>query len=432
SPIKSIFSSVGCPFTCTYCYAPTFNDMHGGFKLTMRSVDDVIAEARAVCERWPTRMFYFQDDIWGYDRKWLDDFASRWPQEVDVPFHVQIRLELTRHKVGDQRLDLFAEAGCSGISLAIESGNDFLRDHVLFRHMPGDLIEEGCKKIMDRGMTLRTEQILAVPFSDRSTDLSTLGLNNRINPTMMWTSILAPYKGTDMGTIAHNFGLYEGENDDLAESFFDRSVLNHVARGPRDMEAVVAKLGSGPRDRTLLAMKAVKNGDPGSAEIVHREHGTVGKMEYLDQAANAQYCQDTVRLQRLANFLAKVPSAEALGTALVSVPEVDWSWERIGKETTSHLEKHVGMPRLEQWQHALAEEMQLPLDALPGPVAQNPFYFCFFSEGGKLARKALNEDAFVSGDVGKSLDALGTIARRHLFTHELYKIEVGKSPIAVQ
>src|SRR6185437_9615912 len=26
SPIKSIFSSVGCPFTCTYCYAPTFNE----------------------------------------------------------------------------------------------------------------------------------------------------------------------------------------------------------------------------------------------------------------------------------------------------------------------------------------------------------------------------------------------------------------------
>ena len=232
SPIKSIFGSIGCPMTCTYCYAPSFNQMHGGFSLFVRSADDLIREAQAIQSRWPLSMVYFQDDIFGYDHRALEEFAQRWRREVGVPFHCQIRLELTQ-KIGDKRLDLFAEAGCTGITLAIESGNEFLRDRVLFRHMPDELVVQGCRMILDRGMTLRTEQILAVPFSDTTTDLSTLGVNCRIDPTMAWTSILAPYVGTDMGTIVKNFGLYDGNNDDLSETFFDRSILRHVAGGPR-------------------------------------------------------------------------------------------------------------------------------------------------------------------------------------------------------
>ncbi len=434
SPIKSIFSSVGCPFTCTYCYAPTFNSMHGGFKLTMRPVSDIIAEARDVMDHWPTKMFYFQDDIWGYEKRWLEEFAERWPQEVDVPFHVQIRLELTRHAAGDRRLDLFAEAGCSGISLAIESGNDFLRDHVLFRHMPGELIEEGCKKIMERGMTLRTEQILAVPFSDTTTDLATLGLNSRIQPTMMWTSILAPYAGTDMGTIASNYGFYNGNNDDLAESFFDRSVLQHVAGGPRDIEAIVHKLGSGPKERTLLAMKAVNTNDPAVADIVHEKHGVVGNIAYLDQSENARYCCDAVRLQRLSNFLAKLPDAEAAGRAIVNIPEAEWTWARIGTEITKHLNKQVSAESLADRTEKLAREMGLPSASdLPESIAENPHFFCYFPEGGGLAKKVVEQGVFVSThNTGQVLDQLGTIARRHLFHYGLYKIEAGAEPIAAQ
>ena len=35
-------------------------------------------------------------------------------------------------------------------------------------------------------VVVRTEQILAIPFSDTESDLATLDLNNRINPTMAW------------------------------------------------------------------------------------------------------------------------------------------------------------------------------------------------------------------------------------------------------
>ncbi|MEK7613238.1 MAG: cobalamin-dependent protein [Patescibacteria group bacterium] len=426
SPIKSIFASVGCPFFCTYCYAPAFNQMHGGFLLTVRPVDDIIKEARDILARWPLHMVYFQDDIFGYNEQWLKEFAVKWKSQVGVPFHCQIRLELTQHDKGARRLDLFKEAGCTGITLAIESGNAFLRDHVLFRHMPDELILDGCRKIMDRGMTLRTEQILAVPFSDTITDLTTLDLNGKINPTMAWTSILAPYQGTDMGTIAHNFGLYRGNNDDLAETFFDRSVLRHVRGGPKDIEALMGH--HNPKSRALLKLRARPMGDLVGDVCGVESDATLGIIHYLTEVENRRYGEDTVRLQRLFNWLAKIPAPVALGRTLVNIPDAKWSWKSIGEATKAHMRAHMGK-KVEQWSQELA--VQMSVETLPGPIAVNPSYFAFFPEGGALAKKVIERGVFdPNRTFQESLDELGTMTRRHLFHFGLYMIERGRAPIA--
>lgn len=431
SPIKSIFTSVGCPFTCTYCYAPSFNQMHGGFSLTLRPVDDVIAEAQDILRCWPLRMVYFQDDIFGYSIEWLEEFAKKWKTEVGVSFHCQIRLELANHASGDKRLDLFTKAGCSGITLAIESGNTFLRDQVLFRHMPGEIIEEGCRKILSRGMTLRTEQILAVPFSDTTTDLGTLGLNSRINPTMAWTSILAPYGGTDMGTIAMNLGLYRGSNDDLAESFFDRSILRHVVGGPRNIEKVITRFQLG--SKSLLHLRAVEGGEKNRAMLIHKEGTKVGEIQYLDEDANNRYCNETVRLQRHFIWLAKVPGAELFAKRLLAIPQTEWSWKRLGKETEEHLcSAFFTTQQLHFWKSELARQMSLaPVRQFPKLISDNPWYFMFFPEGARLAYKCIEQKIFEESDFAATQDRLNAIVRRHLFHYGLYKIEEGEKPIAL-
>ncbi len=415
SPIKSIFCSVGCPFKCTYCYAPKYNEMYGGFRLNVRPVDDIIAEARAITERWPLKMIYFQDDIFGLRIDWLEEFSRRWRAEVGVPWHCQIRLELTRKASGDKRLDLFAAGGCSGITLAIESGNQFLRDHVLFRHMPEELILEGCRKIQARGMTLRTEQILAVPFSSTETDLATLDLNNRINPTMAWTSILAPYGGTAMGAIASNFGFYAGNNDDLSETFFDSSILRHVD-GPDGIAEIVGRVD--PEPEALLRMTARRRAD-GTAEV-HRDGIQVGAIVHLDEARNRAYCAKTVRLQRLFNFLSKVPRACDLARKVLAISDECWSWDSLGRVTTDHVYATVGASKASAMWWGLTRDMRS--ETLAGPVAANPFYFAYLPAGEKLAQAADDLGIFRGGDFKRSLNELGSLTRHHLFDHGLYGV----------
>ncbi len=442
SPIKSHFCSVGCPYHCTYCYADEFNRLHGGFDLVLRPMDDVIREAQIVMEGWPeTKLFYFQDDVFGFKLQWLEEFARRWKREVGVPFHCQMRLEMTRHADGDRRLDLFAEAGCTGVTLAIESGSAFLRKEVLFRAMPHELIVDGCRKIMLRGMSCRTEQILAVPFSDITTDLGTLALNREINPTHAWASILSPYPFVNIGRMATGFGMHNGDQDGLEESFFLRSVMRHIEGGPRDIEQIVARLPKTRQREALLRMKAVQNGGltaevmyyPDAREISRGDsEGVVGKISYLSDSDNDRYCEQTARLHRLFNWLPRLPYGEELGRTLVDVGDNAWSWETIGQKTTEHLEKYRP-GRLEGWKHKLTDEMGYASpDDLPTPVAQNPGYFCHFKDGGGLAKTMLDKGMFDPAlTIAETLNRVNEGARHHIFQHELYKIEGGPERIAM-
>ncbi len=443
SLIKSMLAGEGCPYKCTYCHAPEANKMHGGFNSHMRSIDDLVNEAQIVLRAYPdTKLFYFQDDVFGFDEKvWLPEFARRWKSEVGVPFHCQLRLEMTRHASGDRRLDLIAEAGGSGITLAIESDSEFLRDHVLFRSMPDALIVEGCRKIMNRGMTLRTEQIGAVPFSDITTDLGTVGLNVRIRPTMAWQSILSPYPGVPLGLIARNFGMWTGGNDDIKEAFLERSVLWHVDGGPRDIEKIVAALPQHRKREPLLRMRAVKTGEH-SADVYYRPlpgskdsgpEEKVGSITYLSAEGNAAYCEGSVRLQRFFNWLSYVPEGEKLGRALVELNGNEWNWERIGEATLAHLRERTPEDVLRGRMHALASEMHLSSpELLPEPVRQNPHYFTFFPAGGALAAKVAAAETFSPRySVAQSIDTLGTQARHHLFDFGLYRVKKGPSAIAL-
>ncbi|TSC69633.1 MAG: hypothetical protein G01um101456_64 [Parcubacteria group bacterium Gr01-1014_56] len=436
NPMKSSFGSVGCPFGCAYCYAPSFNEMHDGFKLIMSPMDRLMLEGQDILKHWPTKLIYFQDDIFGYKMEWVRDFAKRWKKEVGLPFHCQLRLELTL-KDGDERLDLLVGAGCTGITLAIESGNEFIRDRVLFRHMPHELILEGCKKIMDRGLTLRTQQILAVPFSDTITDLATLNLNGQINPTMAWASILSPYGGTAFGTMADNLGFYKGNNDDLSETFLDRSVLRHVEGGIRDIEPIVESLKVPKKVPTklirklqpLMNMKAEAIGER-SASLIYKEK-KVGEITYLSPEENERYCDDTVRLQRLFNWLPKMPSPETLGRKIVDIPKAEWSWETLGRVTEKHLRNQSCSYHMDGWKHELAMQMNLPsVNDLPKPIAQNPWFFVFYPEGAGLAKKVVERKFLENPSFEKGLDKLEPTARKHLHDYGLLRFEKGREQIA--
>lgn len=444
SPIRSMITQGGCPYSCSYCYNSVWNKLYGGFKHVQRSVDDVIREGVEIRECWGAKMVYLQDDVFGLDHNvWLPEFVRRWKEEVGIPFHCQIRLELTRHSAGDDRLDLFREAGCTGITLAIESGDAFLREHVLHRDMTDELILEGCAKIRSRGMTLRTEQILAVPFSSLETDLSTLDLNNRIGPEMAWTSILVPYGGTEMGNVAQAFGYYKGENDDLHELFFDRSVMRHSKTAKKVIEPVVRemieadkKIERAKRNKKdplarlrasevgpLVMEVSLHDGEPGQPLCI---------FEFMDDIENDRHADQIVILQRLFMWFSLVPRARDLAERYMTLPKEEWTWKRLGQVAKEHFEAIGKGVEAEQWVVKLTEALGCQSqDELPRIVRENPYYFVFFPSSTEFALHVAESGAVrEEAKPGRQFDELGGVARRWIFARSLYKIEPATRPIA--
>ena len=461
SPIKSIMTSVGCPFACSYCYAPVRNKMYGKFTHKQRSVDDVIREAVEIRDRCGVKMIYFQDDIFGFKLPWLREFSRRWKEEVGIPWHCQIRLELTEHDVGDERLDLFRAAGCTGITLAIESGDAFLREHVLHRPMPDELILKGCKKVFSRGMTLRTEQILAVIFSNLETELATLDLNNRIkfamdeyqtHGFMAWTSILVVGYGVEIGDVAHALLFYDGDHNKIKEEFFRRTVLRHSETAKDVIRPVVEQM---VREEKLLNRKNRPEGTPlqrlegreiapGIVEVSVRDERDaffkkylpgpkpLCRIEFMDDVESERYADQTVILQRLFMYHAFLPGARDVARKYLTLSKEEWTWKKLGEVLKEHF-KEIGQgEEAERWVEKLTLELGCSsLSELPEVVRDNPYYFVFFPSSAEFAKHVVTsgvvrEDA----EPGYQFDELGRVARHWLFARALYKIEESTKPIA--
>lgn len=223
--IKNIMTSFGCPFTCTYCYNSLYKNIYPNLKVRLRSVDSVIEEAKTL----DAELIFFQDDFFGFNKGWLKEFKDKWGKR---PYHAQMRIET----LDTEKIELLIESGCVSATIAIETYNEDYRSKVLKRKMKNDVIINNCKSLISAGVKLRTEQMLGLPSTTFQDELNLLKMNCEISPTIAWTSIFQPYRGTELGEYCVNNNLYQGNNDDVDESFFTKTVLDYPEERKREIE----------------------------------------------------------------------------------------------------------------------------------------------------------------------------------------------------
>jgi len=250
---------------------------------------------------------------------------------------------------------------------------------------------------------------------------------------------LVPYGGTNMGAIATRFGFFSGTNDDLSDSFFDRSVLRHVQGGRHPIEPIVRSAMKGRQDNPLLRMKAVPRDerradvffeDADSIILPGAERNPLCTLEFFDQEASERYRDQTVAVQSIFNWLSKVPAGHKLGTRYVNLKKEEWTWEKLGEMTTEHLRAEGYATQMEAWKREFARVLGYPSDQLPKGIGANPYYFCFFPSGPQFARQLLRDRFFEIQNPGEQFDILDREARHWLFDRALYLVETADRAIA--
>lgn len=219
NPIRSVLASRGCPFNCPYCYNQEYRRLyreHGDTRRT-REPQDVVDEVLALVARFPTKLIYFQDDLFISPKRWFRRLTEAYASQVNVPYHCHVRADLlTEADVRQLR-----STGCHGVTLAIENGDAELRAKALGRRMTDERIVWACAKIKEAGLRLRTENMIGIPGETWESAVKTVRLNQKCRADAPWCSLYQPYPGTRLGIAAEAAGLCKLDPDRVSPGFFE-------------------------------------------------------------------------------------------------------------------------------------------------------------------------------------------------------------------
>lgn len=252
-PMRSFMSSRGCPYKCTYCFNRQYNQLYSGKgKVANRySVDRLCAEIKEVKSKWPTQFIKFYDDIFTLrEDEWLEEFAEKYPKEVGLPFHCLVRADI----LTEGMLLKLKKAGIQSISMSIEAGNDFVRDHILERGMSREAMLRGFDLCHKHGVYTFANTILAIPVKKEieekyhlpsaiERDIESLDINIRCHVTFGEFPILFPYPGTKLGQYCVENGFFDGDYDKLHMSYSTDSPMNCFTPEEKRMQMNLSLLG---------------------------------------------------------------------------------------------------------------------------------------------------------------------------------------------
>jgi radical SAM superfamily enzyme YgiQ (UPF0313 family) len=229
-----VIASRGCPYACTYCFnLPFFSrykndtaDTGESLKLRdfvrRRSVESTVAMLKEVRERYPNvKYFTFVDDVFAIYSRWLADLAPVYAREVGVPFACTTQPLAFNEEIAR----LLKLMGCKVVKMGVESGNVRIRNQVLNRNIPDDILIRDFKLARDYGLKPQAFNMIGLPTETRDNMMETVRLNARLRAYIVWMSTFMPYPGTVLHDFCVNNDLIDPQKWDEVRSYRGGSVL---------------------------------------------------------------------------------------------------------------------------------------------------------------------------------------------------------------
>ncbi len=203
----SIMASRGCPFKCTYCHNSYSSSLSGGQRVRDRSVDNVLAELEPVVARGRANLVKFYDDVFGFNKKWLGDFAEKYPSRVGLPFYCMLH----PRSVTEETADRLKAAGCRYASIGIQSADEGQRNNVMNRFYSNNDVRRCVALLKERGILVLLEHIIGLPGDTDEMMVEAARFYNELRPKRLLVFWLSYFPGTEILATATAAGLLSAE-----------------------------------------------------------------------------------------------------------------------------------------------------------------------------------------------------------------------------
>lgn len=175
-PYASIYTSLGCPFRCSFC---CINAPFGTNRYRMRSPDAVVAEIDLLYTTYGVKTFKIIDEMFVLNDRHVTGIceglaAKPYASELNIWAYARV------DTVKEEQLGLLRAAGLRWLALGIESGSAHVRDGAE-KSFDQDDIREIVRQIQTAGINVIGNYIFGLPDDDLTTMRQTLDLAKELN-----------------------------------------------------------------------------------------------------------------------------------------------------------------------------------------------------------------------------------------------------------
>jgi radical SAM superfamily enzyme YgiQ (UPF0313 family) len=187
--IATVQTSRGCPFECYY-YCPYA--LVQGRKYRFRSVANVIAEISDIVKRHAVKKILFRDATMTLKKDRTLELCSSL-EKLKIEWWCESRVDC----LGEELLEAMKRAGCLGVNLGVESGDDSLvessKKGLDFGHL-ADIVS-AAKRI---GIRLHLLFMMGLPVETKGSFWKTYALIKKLKPESVGVTIVTPFPGTPL------------------------------------------------------------------------------------------------------------------------------------------------------------------------------------------------------------------------------------------
>jgi len=192
----TLLSSRGCNFNCPYCPYPV---IFGRWRAM--SPKKVVDEMEYLVKNYNIRTFWFHDQVFTMIPKRVEKICK---EIVDRKLEVTWACETHVKKLSQHLIRTMKRAGCTRIQVGVETGDPQLLSTIGKKGCTVNDIEEVIYHLHEEGVLIEANFIVGLPGENWKTIKNTAKIIRRTKPDDVAISIITPYPGTKLFSLAKN------------------------------------------------------------------------------------------------------------------------------------------------------------------------------------------------------------------------------------
>jgi len=197
-PQAHIWGSRGCPFKCIFCVWPasmTGNDPDGDKKRTVRQYTKEYMKnfIGTLIEKYKYQTIFFDDDTFNIGNKHTVDMCEIM-KEFKIPWFAMCRADSIRKETWK----IMHDSGCQGVKIGVESGNQYVVDKIVNKHLDLNYTKEIVQYIKSLGMSVHGTFTYGLPGETKANMLETKKYISEVKFTTVQESGTAEIEGAPL------------------------------------------------------------------------------------------------------------------------------------------------------------------------------------------------------------------------------------------